>query len=378
MQLQWKADFVLKCFETVPGVNDLIRTIIPNDPPWGYRNKMEFTFSSDAKGERYLGLILDGSRGKVFKLTECHLVHPWFAEAVKATDEWWGESKALAYHPHKNQVSLRTLTLREGLRTGDRMVVLTVSGLPEYALHKQQLDQFVKKIRSAIEPADPEAKLNITLIIHQALKGQPTQFYEMQLYGPDHIREMLHVGEPFKFHISPQAFFQPNTRSAERLYQEVLKMARLSSEDVVYDLYCGTGTLGIIASKTVKEVIGIELSPESSLDARTNATLNGCANVTILTGDVGAILLRNEYSKPNVVLVDPPRAGLSPEAIDQILALKPERIVYVSCNPLTQARDVAPFLSQAYRLNALQPLDQCPHTIHIENIALLEKSRCLN
>jgi 23S rRNA (uracil1939-C5)-methyltransferase len=197
-----------------------VRPIFPCTPPWEYRNKMEFSFSTNKAGERFLGLIMDSSRGKVFHLYECHLVNPWFAEAVAAVRSWWGTTDLDAYHPMSNRGSLRTLTVREGQRTGDRMVMLTVSGNPDFSMKKHQIASFIEAVREAIEPALP-GKLSLFLRIHQAVKGIPTNFYEMHLYGEDHIRETLHVSlaadEPpieLTFKISASAFFQPNSRQA--------------------------------------------------------------------------------------------------------------------------------------------------------------------
>lgn len=381
-QLKLKQEKIKALFAPLIQDGIAIRPIVACDPPWAYRNKMEFTFSGDSAGQKYLGLILDSSRGKVLNLTECHLVNPWFVDALKATRAWWHESGLLPYHPHMNTGSLRTLIVREGMRTGDRLVMLTVSGCPEYAIHKQQLESFTAFLRDAIEPADPSAKLSIFLRIQQAVKGQETQFYEMLLYGPDHIREILHIQtEPkgpttsLQFSVSPSAFFQPNTRQAEKLYSLALQMLEIPADSVVYDLYCGTGTLGICAAKKAKQVLGVEISPESSLDARTNAAKNGLDHVKIMTGPVRDIIagMRKEGTLPpaDVVMVDPPRSGLDSETIQHLVDLKPAKLLYISCNPNTQAENVKELQSKGYRILSIQPVDQFPHTVHIENLVVL-------
>lgn len=361
--------------------SSIIYPIIPCTPPWGYRNKIEYSFSSDKAGNRYLGLCIRGGRGKVFQMTECHLVPPWMVDSVRNIQNWWAESGLDAYHHHKNTGALRTLTLRQGLRSCDRMANLTVSGNPDYALNAGHLERLVAFLRESMEST--EGQLSLFLTIQHIAKGSPTNFFEMQLYGEDHIRETLYVApsrdsaaEPFTFTISPAAFFQPNTLQAEKLYSAALQLANFSSEDIVYDLYCGTGTLGICAAKAVKQVIGMELSPEGALDAKTNVANNELKNVTILCGDVGELLAsqpcaEKRLSKSAIALVDPPRAGLSIKALSQLVSLQPRTIVYISCNPATQAANVARLVSQGYKLEALQPVDQFPHTNHIENIALL-------
>lgn len=378
MQLKIKEEIVAKCFADMLPPSLTIAPIIPCDPPWHYRNKMEFSFSSDAAGKPYLGLIMNGSRGKVLNLQECHLVSEWYMPVLKAVRQWWQECGLTAYHPPSNRGSLRTLTVREGLRTGDKMVLLTVSGNPEFALQQGQLDLFTAYLREAIEPWDPNVQLSIFLRIQQAVKGMATSFYEMLLHGSDHIREILNpFGQPLTFSISPSAFFQPNPRQAEKLYARALEMLNPSPNTVIYDLYCGTGTLSICAAKGAKQVIGIELSPESALDARTNIAQNGCKNVSIITGSCAEAVrkIREEktYPLPDVVMVDPPRSGLDPETISHLLTLAPEKILYISCNPATQAENIQKLTEGGYELQGLQPVDQFPHTPHIENIAVLIK-----
>jgi 23S rRNA (uracil1939-C5)-methyltransferase len=214
------------------------------------------------------------------------------------------------------------------------------------------------------------------LRIHQTKKGSPTHFYEMHLSGPDHIVEKLHLkGGSLTFKISPASFFQPNTLAAEKLYDTAISM--LPQCATVYDLYCGTGTLGMIAARHVQQVIGIELSSEAIIDAEANLLQNQIGNMTLHQGDVGKVIARlmsePHFIPPDAVIVDPPRAGLDPLALQLLKKILPKTIVYISCNPLTQAENVAELQSAGYKLMRLQPLDQFPHTYHIENIALLER-----
>ena len=299
---------------------------------------MEFSFSSDAAKNHYLGLHMDSGRGKVFNLSECHLVNPWMAEAVQVVSEWWKEQQLEAYHPYKNTGSLRTLTLREGMRTGDRMVILTVSGNPDYALKQQHLNSFTAFLRAAVEPEDPNAHFCIFMRIQQIAKGKPTEFFEMLLHGQDHIREELHISadpnsppQTLQFKISPTAFFQPNTLQAEKLYSAALADLDLNEEDCLYDLYCGTGSLGICAAGHIRQAIGIELMPEATLDAAENAEKNGLSNITFMTGSVPEVLKsmqeEKKWPKPSIVVIDPPRAGLDPQAIKQLIGLNAKNSV---------------------------------------------------
>lgn len=378
-QLQLKQEFVRRCFSGLVNETVALFPVVPCQPPWQYRNKMEFSFSSDKYKNRYLGLILQGTRGHVFNIQECHLIQPWVIDTAQAVRKWWEESKLEAYNPHKNTGSLRTLTLREGCRTGDRLVMITVSGNPDFAWNRQQLDSFKQAVRAACEPADSSKHLSLFLRIQQVCKGSPTNFYEMHLYGPDHIREQLWITSPealsLNFKVSPAAFFQPNTMQAERLYSRALELVQISKESLVYDLYCGTGTLGICAAHQAAEVIGIELAPESVLDARENIKLNHLTNVNILAGDVGKVLAKlsvEDSRRPDLVMVDPPRAGLDPKAIQHLLAIKAPQLLYISCNPVSQAANIKELVAGGYKLEALQPVDQFPQTTHIENIAVLK------
>ncbi len=377
-QLQLKEQWISNCLESCMNSSTIRHAIIPCTPPWQYRNKVELTFSSDKAMNRYLGFILHASRGKVFNLQECHLISPWMNSVVHAVREWWNDSDIDAYHSHKDTGSLRTLTLRAGQRTGDKMIMLTVSGNPDYALKQNQLNRFVDCIKQAVE--EPGQKLSIFLRIQQIAKGRRTNFYEMQLDGPDHISEIMHLPDQlqakqaYTFNISPTAFFQPNTRQAEKLYTRVLEMVQPTSADLVYDLYCGTGTLGISFAKHVKEVIGIELSPESVLDARENIKKNQLTNITIHQGDVAKILpllLLEEGKKPDLVIVDPPRAGLDIKAIQHLIDIKAPKIAYISCNPATQAENIRILIEAGYQVQEIQPVDQFPQTVHVENIVVL-------
>lgn len=382
-QLKQKESAIYRHLQPYLNSSVACHPIIPCSPPWQYRNKMELTFSNDKAGEHYLGLILYGTRGHVFQMEECHLTHPWVVDAVHAVSHWWRESGLKAYYAGRDVGSLRTLTLREGIRSGDRMAMLTVSGNPDYALNRMQINFFVEALKKAIEPSLPGSKLSIFLRIQQIAKGQQTRFFEMLLDGPDHIREVINIDSgdhqryALQFQISPSAFFQPNTRQAEILYSRAIELTQAPADALVYDLYCGTGTLGICLAKQVKEVIGIELSPESSLDARENAKGNHINNISILTGDVGQVLstlLEDSGKRPDVVVVDPPRAGLDSRALKHILQIKAPLLTYVSCNPATQAENLDVLIKGGYQLKAIQPVDQFPQTIHVENIVTLQTS----
>jgi 23S rRNA (uracil1939-C5)-methyltransferase len=351
---------------------ECVRPMVRCEDPWGYRNKMEFSFSQNKAGERFLGLVIGGSKGHVLNLQECHLVSPWFIEVLSAVRKWCEESGLLAYRMNDTG-TLRTLILREGKRTGDKLIMLTVSGNPAFAIGKGQIARFVETVIEAAGSRD----VSIFLRVQQAMKGNPTQFFEMHLNGPDHLREKCIVGgREFTFKISPSSFFQPNTFQAEKLYAEALKMIQGPKEHIM-DLYAGIGTIGLICSQRAKRVTSIELNPYAVYDGMSNRELNGIEHCQMIKGDVGKVLddlRRSEgFLAPDLVIVDPPRAGLDANALGHVKSLTPKEIIYISCNPAAQAANIQELAQAGYHLEAVQPVDQFPHTVHMETIALLRK-----
>lgn len=391
LQLSLKQEKVYRLLSPLGDAATHYAPIESAERSWEYRNKMEFSFSTDSKGERYLGLMGLHTRGRVTNLEVCYLVQPWMARALHVVRNWWQAHSLTAYRPFSNVGCLRTLTLRQGFASGDRLCMLTVSGNPQDALSSEAMKDWVRRLQAFCAAEESWAKSGATLScflrIQQICKGAPTQFYEMLLAGPGVIRETLTV-QPKKeeppqtlvFHIGPTSFFQPNVRQAERLYTLALQSLKLTEQTLLYDLCCGTATLGIAAARFVQRVIGVELSPEALLDAKENCKLNGCQNVTFHQGDVADVVARlaseeasQEMPARRVVVVDPPRAGLSTAAHRAIIALRPQQILSISCNPVSQARDIAHLREAGYRLVRVQPVECFPHTPHIENIALLER-----
>ncbi|WP_404665677.1 23S rRNA (uracil(1939)-C(5))-methyltransferase RlmD [Rhabdochlamydiaceae symbiont of Dictyostelium giganteum] len=338
--------------------------IIPCEHHENYRNKMEFSFSQNKAGDCFLGLILKQSRGKVFNLYECTIGPLECRDLLARVRLWWEKTQLSAFNFRSGLGALRTLTFRQSKKTGQSLIMLTVSGDPHFALSQEQLNAFIDCIN------DPS--ISVFLQIHQAIKGRPTQFFEMHLAGPSHIMETLTVeGREFTFKISPSSFFQPNTLQAEKLYQAALRLPSFDVDSCVYDLYCGTGTLGIVCAPRVKKVIGIELNPYAVFDGKLNAEHNGILNIDFHQGDVADILKSQETEKPDVVIVDPPRVGLNEAAIQELLLLNPSEILYISCNPKTQVKNIEALTG--YTVKIIQPVDQFPHTPHIENICLLTR-----
>lgn len=370
-ELQEKEALITRCF---PSALSCRLPIIPCTPSWHYRNKMEFTFSPGK-----LGLYRSQSHGLV-DIQDCRIAPNWFNEALAKVKAWWISTPLQAYHPRSNRGALRTLTLREGARTGDRMVFLTVSGEPDFALTEEEIDGFAEALKG-LAPVPEGVDFSLMIRTQKISKGTPTYFEERLLAGKPCIKEKLNVNllgkqHTLDFQIAPSSFFQPNSLQAEKLYgtalSTVLSSLDWKSNGVVYDLYCGTGTLGMFASLFANIVIGIELNTEAVKSGLENIQINGLEKVRLIEGDVGKVLERENLPKADLIIVDPPRAGLDPAAIAQLLRLKAPALLYISCNPLTQAQNIEKLAEAGYELCSLQPVDQFPHTPHLENIALLK------
>ena len=366
-QLRQKEKNIHRIFESF--LDTVFYPIIPCSDPWKYRNKMEFSFSENKAGEKFLGLIQTHSRMKVLSLNSCHLTSPWFIQVTQATRDWWETRSLRAFHPPSGRGSLRTLTVREGKRTGKKMIFLTVSGDHEHFVKQSDLATFKDAILGALPGEDP----SIYLRIHKAEKGRLTTFYEMHLHGPDALHEELYVrGKTFHFNISPASFFQPNTFQAEKLYERALDLVDPDKSMRVYDLYAGCGSIGMVFAPFVQKVIGVELCAYAVCDAEVNLKANKLKNMKMIRGDVGEVLSEFQLIA-DLVLINPPRLGLDPTALKHLLRLSPQKILYISCNPVTQCKNILELAQHGYKLKAVQPVDQFPHTPHIENISYLEK-----
>lgn len=370
-QLEQKQQRVHELFASFIKEECSLKPILSCDKIWQYRNKMEFSFSQDRSGQQFLGLFLAARKNDVFNLQECWLVSDWFSSVVAQVRLWWKQSGLSAYRLD-NTGSLRTLIVRQSMRTSDKLVMLTVSGRPEYALNKHLIKKFVQAILLTVPKTD---RISIFLRIQQTIKGQPTQFFEMHLHGPDHILEHLIIGcKTLTFKISPTSFFQPNPQQAEKLFLAALQAIQGRKKHIL-DLYAGTATLSIVFAKVADKVTAIELNPHAVFDAKVNKELNHIENLEIICGDVGQkmqeLKSHPDFIPPDLIIIDPPRTGLDSKAIKSLLEIGCQEILYISCNPITQANDIQLLMQKGYQLVLLQPVDQFPHTVHIETIALL-------
>lgn len=337
--------------------------IVGPENPWHYRNKMEYTFSQDKKGERFLGLIMAKSRGRVATLQECHLTPSWYIEVLQKVHAWWSQSSLHAFHARLDKGSLRNLIVRG---SQNKLVMLVVSGNEQYALSKEDVTGFK-------QAAMLDKQTSVYLCVQKAVKGQVTTFSDEHIAGPQYLLEDMHIhGHAYTFAISPRAFFQPNTRMAERMYADIVSLLDLRGDEQLLDLYCGIGTIGSVLAAHVKEVIGVEINESAVEDAQRNIALNKINNMQVFAADVGKFL--QGYSlgfRPDVIVVDPPRVGLDDKSIAYINETKPEKLIYVSCNPTSQKENIAAL--SGYQIEKIIPYDQFPHTRHVENIVLLKR-----
>ncbi len=342
---------------------DLVKPIVPNETPWFYRNKMELSFGKSPDGKAMLGFYPPGYHYEVFDLEECFLQSALLPEIVKKVRDFANEYAIPVYDSHTHEGLLRSLTIREGKNTGEVMIILTTStGVFD---HREQF--------KALFAGDERITSLYWNSIYQ-VPGQPTWIEENLLAGKEALTEalILENGQRLEFDILPQAFFQTNTKQAEVLYSHTLLAAGLTGEEVVFDLYCGTGTIGLFCAHKAKQVVGIEINESAVESARSNALRNKITNATFFLGGVEK-RLEGLKEKPNVLIVDPPRAGLEGTVVEQCAAFRADKIVYVSCNPSTLARDLKLFAEKGYTTRMIQPVDMFPQTYHIENIALLTR-----
>lgn len=375
-QLDLKGRLVSDQFRHIGGFPEpAVAPVIGCASPVFYRNKMEFTFSqshwlpddewkkgaAEAPGPA-LGLHVPGRFDKVLDLEECWLQSELAVGILRAVREICRVWNLTVYSTSTREGYLRHLAIREGKRTGELMVnIVTSTDWPE------AMQNMTRLLTKQFPPITTIVN-NITDRRSMVAVGDREVVY----YGPGYITEQL---GGYRFRVSANSFFQTNTDQAERLYETVRGMAGLKSGEVVYDLYSGTGTIAIYLSGLVERVVGVEAAASAVADAEINCRENRISNCYFLQGDVKDRLATDhawlqEHPPPSVVVADPPRNGLHPKVVRHIVRLQPGRVVYVSCNPATQARDAKEFAAAGYALRAVQPVDMFPHTDHIESVAL--------
>jgi 23S rRNA (uracil1939-C5)-methyltransferase len=410
-QLQFKQQHVADAFERIGGFSNLpMSPIIGADEVYFYRNKMEFSFSgqqwtdippqqSSAESRRpgfrykagfqkaelppsegtssgvelphssyhhspvFLGLHVPQRYDKVLDIHECHLQSESSNQILNFTREFARTNNLPVYNSDAESGFLRFLVIRQSTRTNETLVNLVT-----YQDQPDTMQKYAQELQSVVP--------SVTTVVNtiNSKKAQVAYGDVKRVYlgdGVIHERLGRHL-----FTVSSSSFFQTNTAQAEKLYGVARSFAELKATDVVWDLYSGTGAISLFVSDAVKEVVGIESVESAVKDAERNATANKVQNCSFILGDLKDRLTSDTQwmssrSKPDVMIIDPPRNGMHPKVIEEILQLLPPRVVYVSCNPATQARDLKILCAQQYRLAQLQPVDMFPHTYHIENVALL-------
>jgi 23S rRNA (uracil1939-C5)-methyltransferase len=332
--------------------------IVPAVEQWRYRNKLEFSFGTDpVNGELICGFHAPGSWEDIVHVEDCLLQSERGNEARRQVLVWARAQGHTAYDRRTQLGELRNLVIREGRRTGELQVRLVVS---------EGVEVDAGTLNAAVE-AD---SLLVTEIdtVGETTAGGTTE----RVAGAETITEEL---GGLTFRLGAQSFFQTNTEMAEKLYAVTADVARLQGWERLYDLFCGIGTIGLSLASRSGEVWGLEIVEEAIVNALDNAKLNEISNAHYFAGDVRLALreLVEKAGRPDVVVVDPPRAGLSQKVVRRILEASPKRIVYVSCNPTTLAPNAAQMVEAGYTLKTVQPVDMFPQTPHIECVALLER-----
>lgn len=348
--------------------------VIPSPSPFRGRNKMEFSFYQTYEGERSLGFITQQRPKRGLPITECLMIDPRVMDILNITRAWWDlHPDILAYYPPLNKGSLCTLTVRIGNTNHDFMVVLTVSGANNYSLDKGLIYQWAECLQ--------QSQLPITSIFLEeriAQRSTPTQFIQHLIYGQPFIQQTLSLPEDQNssvFHVGPKSFFQPQIAQAVKIIETVKKFINPKGDEILLDLYCGAGTLGIMLAPYVKKVVGVEIVQEAVEKAHQNIQMNNKTNVEIYASDVKTFCQQHmQNMTPDIVIVDPPRCGMQNKVLKYLLKMSPKRIIYVSCNPASQFEECSQLIQQGYSLKKMQPIDQFPHTQHIENVVLLEKN----
>lgn len=360
LQIRWKEKEVLEMMEAGGLIPVRYHGIHSSPEQYHYRNKMEYTFGDETKGAPLsLGLHYLSRKNSIITVDQCQLVSEDFNRLLRATLDHFSAAGIPYYWPMSHQGTLRNLIIREGKRTGELMAILVTATDPEL---------------------DPLAWANE--LLQTDLSGKLTSIWHMTndslqdavvadrldlLYGEPYIHEIV-CG--LNFRISPQSFFQTNTEAAERMYRQVLEFAGDLAVKDVFDLYCGTGTIGNILAPYAKHVTGVEIIEEAVQMAQENAKINGNDNATFLAGDVKDVIATLTKA-PDLIVVDPPRGGIHPKALQYLLEFKAEQIIYVSCNPKTMVQDVMKMTD--YAIHDLVLMDNYPNTNHVETIVLITR-----
>lgn len=352
-------------------VRELLDKFCPDIAPcsmspsqWNYRNKMEFSFFHRSGAGLDLGLHEKNEFNRYFPVPPCSICDEDFLDAAQKIKDFALASGLPVYDKRSNEGFYRHLVLRKGIRTGQLLVNLVVAS-PDF--RKELFGPLVEALKGKVS----SFYLTINGSVSDVVQADEVRL----LHGVEMIEEALEVkGKRYLFSISPFSFFQTNTLGTEKLYEAVLELGNFKSSDSVLDLYCGTGTIGIVIAPCVKKVLGVEQVAQAVENAELNKKKNNLENVSFEAGTLEKWVKSAVPGELDVIILDPPRGGLSGKVIDFVLKCAPEKIIYVSCNPATLARDLSDIAQKSgYRAVKMAVLDMFPQTYHVETVTLLTK-----
>ena len=361
-QLEFLSDEIKTLFEDANVDMGDFEGIEGSELQFEYRNKMEFTFGDFEKGgELTLGMHMRNKSFGIINVHECQIVDEDYRRIINETVKYFRTQDLPYYRVMKREGYLRHLVIRKAKNTGEIMINLVTTTQIDFDL--AEYTDILKNI---------QFDGNLVSILHtenDSLSDAVIPERVNLLYGVDNIKENIHG---LKFKISPFSFFQTNTKGAEGLYSIVKEYMSDSKDKVVFDLYCGTGTIGQVVASKAKKVIGIELIEEAVEAAKENAKVNGLENCEFLAGDVVEVI-KTVKDKPDIIILDPPRSGVHPKALDYVIKFNSKEIIYVSCNPKTLVNDLAVLNSAGYKVLKTRVKDMFAQTPHVETIALLQR-----
>ena len=332
--------------------------------PFFYRNKAQYPVGFDKEGKQCFGIFANRSHD-IIQIDKCFIQNEKSQEIAKYIFDLWIKNKLSIYNENTRNGLLRHIVIKNGLKTGQFMCVLVING-QSFSKENVIVNEIINKF-----PMIETVVVNINTDNTNVIMGKSNRV----LYGNGYIEDKL--GD-FKFKISPLSFYQVNPIQAEKLYNIAVESTNISSEDVVFDLYCGIGTISLFMAKYAKKVYGIEIVEQAVEDAIENAKMNNINNTEFIVGDVEKILdnlINVKKIIPDIIMVDPPRKGLDNVSIQNILGIKPRKLIYISCNPATLVRDLKE-LEQFYDITTTKPVDMFPFTNHVECCAVLELKNC--
>jgi len=327
--------------------------------PFHYRNKAQYPLGLNKENEPVVGIFAQRSH-EIIPMEKCLIQKPISEEIAKTILEFIKQNKISIYNEKTGKGLFRHIVIKVGVKTNEIMCILVINGnqIPKETELVEMLTKKYPNIKTIVKNINTK-NTNVILGLEN-----------INIYGSGYIEDKL--GE-YKFKISPLSFYQVNPIQAEKLYNIGVEAAKITLNDTVFDLYCGIGTISLFMAKYAKKVYGVEIVEQAIENAKENAILNNINNVDFIAGDTEVVLddlINNKKIIPDVVMVDPPRKGLDNRSIDNILKIKPDRVVYISCNPATLVRDLAKF-EENYVIEEIRPVDMFPFTKHVECVSVL-------